>query len=164
VPPGDNAFFQTGKESVVAPQARKGSPEQSDGVAAHKLYKADSVWNTLGFGVRAIQHFARLLESRLVTEGFPKIGEVVVDGLRYADDGERHSPPLRLGGDGVGASLRAVAAHREQQIDAHAFQKVHHYGWVFRTSGRSPQRCHQVCGWIRRTPELAARLETHGPG
>lgn len=132
VPPGDDTSFQPGKESMFPLKFERDLRNQSEvhflagqrgacgngaGVAAHKLHQADSVGNALGFSVRAIQHFARFVEGRLVPERLPDVWEVIVNRLRYANDGEWHSPPLCLGRNSVCASLRAVAAHREQEVD-----------------------------------------------
>jgi len=116
-----------GDQAVVdlaAGQRRAGGDEAR--VAAHQLDQPDAVQHRARFRVGDVDHLARGVDGRAVAERARHIENVVVDGLRDADDGERVAQ--RAGGfvDPVCAALRAVAADGEEEIHAELAQRAHH--------------------------------------
>ena len=75
---------------------------------------------------------------RLETEGSVNKVQVVVDGFRDTDNGDRLATLLHLFGNGMRAPEGSVAADTEQHVDVQAHEGIHHYGG-FLHAARAPQ-------------------------
>ncbi len=82
----------------------------------------------------------RLGHRRDKTEGALDKGDVVVDGLGHADDGDGQAAPGDLGGDGRRAVQRAVATDGEQDADTAGHQRIDHAADVL-IAARRAQHC-----------------------
>src|SRR5205814_55871 len=86
------------------------------GIAAHQLHQADAVGNAGGLDVRRMHRVRGDGDGGLEAEGAADIGDVVVDGLRDADDGDGQATAFDLFPNGRGAAHRAVAADGEEHV------------------------------------------------
>ena len=110
------------------------------GVAAHELDEADAVAGALGLGVGALDGVDGGGEGGLVAEAFVHVHDVVVDGLRDADDGDGAAALLRLAGDVERAAERAIAADDEEDIDAEVVEAVEDAADILRAA-RGAEEC-----------------------
>ena len=82
------------------------------------LTRPDAVARARGLHVGAADHLDGGRERALEPEAPIDEMDVVVDGLRDADDGDLQPAPLHLGDDGLRPAQRAVAADHEEHVDA----------------------------------------------
>ena len=100
----DHALLQRGQEAVFAVEHERHLGHQREvhvlagdrcagrdeaGVTAHDLHDRNTVMHAVRFGVRAVDHLGRLLDGGEIAESPRNEGDVVVDRLRHADDGQR---------------------------------------------------------------------------
>jgi len=74
--------------------------------------------------VGAVEDVAGALDGGVVAECLADVLDVVVDGLRDADDGQAEPAPQGLLGDFVGAVLGAVAADADEDLDVAGLEPV----------------------------------------
>src|SRR5262249_12431749 len=73
----------------------------------------------------ALQHLGRLLHGGEKAEGVSDKRDIAIDGFGYADDGEGVTAGAGLLEECTGATLGAVAADGEEDIDAPADEILH---------------------------------------
>ncbi len=101
----------SGMRTTFAPPAMPGVQGDPAGVAAHHLDDEDPVVG-LGGGVQPVDRLGRDVHRRVEAEGEVGAGEVVVDGLGYADHIDAEVGQLGRDPEGV------LAADRDQRVDA----------------------------------------------
>src|SRR5690606_31619188 len=65
--------------------------------------------------------------------------QVVVDGLRNTDNGNVFAPALNLLGDAQRPLLRAIAAHREQHVQAQLLHAIYDFAGAFAAAARGAE-------------------------
>ena len=123
---------------LLAGQRRDGGDEAR--VAAHHLHQADAVDGAPGFDVGAAEDLVGLLDGRHQPERLLAIGDVVVDRLGDADDGDLESAAGDFLVDAMGAALGAVAADAEEHVDALALEEIDDHAGVLLAPRRAEHR------------------------
>ena len=108
-----------------------------------------------GFDVGAAEHLVGLLHGGHQPERLLAIGDVVVDRLGDADDGDRQSAAGDLFVDAMGAALGAVAADAEEHVDPLALEEIDDHGRRPARRATSRASCRPPRGCCRRTPSSA---------
>lgn len=93
----------------------------------HELHEADAVGRAAGLGVGALDGLRGLEHRGLEAEGLGDEVDVVVDGLRDADDRHLQPPLADLLADAQRGLHGAVAADDEQGADVAPLQEVHDF-------------------------------------
>ena len=87
-------------------------------VATHEFHETDAAGHAARLGMRAIEHPRGFFDGAEESECARDEANVVVDGLRYTDDGERVAAAARFLVEIVRAALRAVATDSEENVNA----------------------------------------------
>mmetsp|Transcript_18793 Transcript_18793/g.65521 ORF Transcript_18793/g.65521 Transcript_18793/m.65521 type:complete len:306 (+) Transcript_18793:1101-2018(+) len=93
-------------------------------IPAHQLHDAHTLVTTRRLDPGVADAPASRLNCRVEAEGLVEVQDIVVDGLRHAHDGDLQAPILRLLVELVCGALGAVAADREEHVDALFLQLV----------------------------------------
>ena len=109
-------------------------------MATHEFHEPDPAGHAACLGVRAIEHARGFLDGAEESERARDEADVVVDGLRHADDGERVAAAARFLVEIVRAALRAVAADGEEDVHAARDEVVHRGADVHRTARGAENR------------------------
>ena len=126
-------------------------------VAAHELDEADTIVGAKRLGVGGADGGNGGGHGGLKPEGAANEVEVVVDGLRNADDGNLQATAAALVGDVAGTTEGAIAANRKEDVDAHALKGVDHAGGVLLAAGGTEERAAPLVDGVD-----LVRRENHG--
>src|SRR5690606_29743444 len=108
-------------------------------MTSHELHETDPVPGAEGFDLGASDHLYGCGIGALEAETSVDEVNVVVDGLRNADDGDLRGAPLALFDDAHRAPNGAVAADHEQHVDAVSLEGVDHDRWILIAPGGTQQ-------------------------
>ena len=123
---------------VLACDGGAGRDEAS--VATHEFHEPDAAGHAARLGVRAIEHPRGFFDGAEESECARDEADVVVDGLRHADDGERVAAAARFLVEIVRAALRAVATDGEENVHAARDEVVHRDADVHRAARGAEDR------------------------
>ena len=126
-------------------------------VAAHELDEADTIVGAKRLGVGGADGGNGGGHGGLKPEGAANEVEVVVDGLRNADDGNLQATATALVGDVAGTTEGAIAANREEDVDAHALKGVNHADGVLLAARGTEKRAAPLVDGVN-----LVRRENHG--
>lgn len=132
------------------------------GVTAHELHEAEPVKGAIRLVVGARDDVGRAEHGGLETERAVDEVQIVVDGLRDADDRDGLLALFDFLRDGVRAAKRAVAADAEQHIDVQAHQGVDHDGGFLVAAGAAEDSAAVVLDgvnhvWVEHNGRIAVR-------
>jgi hypothetical protein len=126
------------KVHILARDDRCGGDEAR--VATHEFHQPDAIRHAARLGVRAIEHAHRFLHRAEKSERARDEADVVVDGLRHADDRQRAAALARFLVEIICAALRAVAAHGEEDVHPARDEILHGSPDVHRPARRAENR------------------------
>ena len=162
---GERHLGHQAEVDLAVGERRAGGDET--GVAPHQLDQADAVARAGRLGVRCVGCAPRLGDRGLEAERLLDERDVVVDRLRDADR-RRSSACARAASSAIAwrAAQRAVAADREEHVDALALQGVDHLADVLRSArGAEDRAAHlvDVADPLRRQLERRMAVARHQP-
>ena len=117
------------EDEVGVVHGQRGVAGDEAAVPAHDPHQADTVDRGLGLDPRGLDRLRRGRVRGLEAEALADERDVVVDGLRDADDGDVETARQQDVGEAGRAAHRPVAADDEQDVDAEVDEAVgHHLG------------------------------------
>ena len=102
-----------------------GASRDEPSVATHEFHETNAAGHAACLGMRAIEHARGFFDGAEESECARDEANVVVDGLRHADDGERVAAAARFLVEIVRAALRAIAPNGEEDVYAARDEVVH---------------------------------------